>query len=132
MDILTGLLQTAVLAGGVLALAALGEVLAERAGVVNLGVEGLVALGAVTGVAAVAFWPVPLFGFGAAICVGLVFGCCLRAGDRDRTGQPDSVRPGADADGNRPGCDGRPRLCRIARRRRSSGVWRSPICRPFR
>lgn len=77
VDILTGLLQTAVLAGGVLALAALGEVLAERAGVVNLGVEGLVALGAVTGVAAVALWPVPMFGFGAAICVGLVFGCCF-------------------------------------------------------
>jgi len=41
MEIIAGLLQTSILAGGVLALAALGEVLAERVGVVNLGVEGL-------------------------------------------------------------------------------------------
>jgi len=47
------LLQTSILAGGVLALAALGEVLAERVGVVNLGVEGLMALGAITGIATV-------------------------------------------------------------------------------
>ena len=53
MDIITGLLQTSILAGGVLALAALGEVLAERVGVVNLGVEGLMSLGAVTGIATV-------------------------------------------------------------------------------
>ncbi|MFN3641843.1 MAG: ABC transporter permease [Gemmobacter sp.] len=74
MEIIAGLIQTAFLAGGVLALAALGEVLCERAGVVNLGVEGLVALGAVTGIAAVVAWPVPAFGMAMALGVGLAFG----------------------------------------------------------
>lgn len=74
MEIIAGLIQTAFLAGGVLALAALGEVLCERAGVVNLGVEGLVALGAVTGIAAVVAWPVPGFGLAMALLVGLFFG----------------------------------------------------------
>ena len=63
MEIITGLLQTSILAGGVLALAALGEVLAERVGVVNLGVEGLMALGAITGIATVITTGSPALGF---------------------------------------------------------------------
>ncbi|MBN8293667.1 ABC transporter permease [Rhodobacter sp. NTK016B] len=74
MDIIAGLIQTAFLAGGVLALAALGEVLAERVGVVNLGVEGLMALGAVTGIAVVVATTTPWLGFLAALAVGLAVG----------------------------------------------------------
>ena len=74
MDIIAGLIQTAIVAGGVLAFAALGEVLAERVGVVNLGVEGLIAVGAVTAIATVTVTPVASLGFLAALAVGLVFG----------------------------------------------------------
>ncbi|POF30846.1 ABC transporter permease [Roseibium marinum] len=74
MDLLTGLLTTAFLAGAVLALAALGEVLTERVGVVNLGVEGLMAMGAVTGIATVTVVPSPMLGFLAALVVGALFG----------------------------------------------------------
>jgi simple sugar transport system permease protein len=79
MDLLTGLLTTAFLAGGVLALAALGEVLAERVGVVNLGVEGLMAMGALTGVAATTIYPSPTLGFLAALLVGAFFGAIFAA-----------------------------------------------------
>lgn len=75
MDLITGILSTAFLAGGVLALAALGEVLAERVGVVNLGVEGLMSLGAITGIATVVAYPSPTLGFVAALAVGFLFGC---------------------------------------------------------
>jgi simple sugar transport system permease protein len=74
MDIIAGLLQTSILAGGVLALAALGEVLSERVGVVNLGVEGLMALGAITGIAIVTATPNPALGLIGAIGFGFVVG----------------------------------------------------------
>ncbi len=74
MELVTGILSTAFLAGGVLALAALGEVLAERVGVVNLGVEGLMALGAVTAIATALATLSPALGFLAALLAGLVAG----------------------------------------------------------
>jgi general nucleoside transport system permease protein len=74
MDIIAGLLQTSILAGGVLALAALGEVLSERVGVVNLGVEGLMALGAVTAIAIVTATPNPVLGLIGALGLGFVVG----------------------------------------------------------
>jgi ABC-type uncharacterized transport system permease subunit len=74
MDLIAGLIQTSILAGGVLALAALGEVLAERVGVVNLGVEGLMAVGAITGIATVVAVPNPILGFLLALLVGLLAG----------------------------------------------------------
>jgi general nucleoside transport system permease protein len=74
MDIIAGLLQTSILAGGVLALAALGEVLSERVGVVNLGVEGLIALGAITAIAIVTATPNPALGLIGALAVGFGVG----------------------------------------------------------
>src|SRR5690606_13016967 len=49
LELLTSTLARALAFGTPLLLAALGEVLAERAGVVNLGVEGMMMLGAVAG-----------------------------------------------------------------------------------
>jgi len=74
MNILTGLLHTSVLAGGVPALAALGEVMTERVGVIDLGVEGLMALGAITAVVTVVATGNPTVGLLAALGVGLAIG----------------------------------------------------------
>jgi simple sugar transport system permease protein len=49
-EIFIGILTSAILAGGVLVLAALGETLSERVGVMNLGLEGLISMGAVIAV----------------------------------------------------------------------------------
>ncbi len=48
-DILVAILATAITAGTPILFAALGEILAERAGVLNLGVEGMMLVGAVCG-----------------------------------------------------------------------------------
>jgi simple sugar transport system permease protein len=54
-QLMNGLLTSAILAGGVLAIAGIGETLSQKAGVFNLGLEGFIALGAVAGFATV-FW----------------------------------------------------------------------------
>lgn len=48
MDLLISVLRRAIVAGTPLLLGTLGEVIAERAGVLNLGVEGMLAMGAVS------------------------------------------------------------------------------------
>jgi ABC-type uncharacterized transport system permease subunit len=73
MDVVTGIMATAFLAGGVIAMAALGEVLAERVGVVNLGVEGVMAMGAITAIVVVTAVSSPSLAFLCALAVG--FGC---------------------------------------------------------
>lgn len=52
--IIANLLSSALLAGGVLALAGVGETVSERAGVFNLGIEGFIAVGAIAAVATAA------------------------------------------------------------------------------
>ncbi|POF63836.1 ABC transporter permease [Novacetimonas maltaceti] len=78
--LLGGMLATAVLAGGVLALAALGEVMAERVGVTNLGVEGLMALGAVVAIMTVAGVHNPWAGLLAATLTGALGGMVFAFG----------------------------------------------------
>ncbi len=73
--ILSGVIATALASGTVIALAALGEVLAERSGVLNLGLEGLMAMGAVTGIIVVnRFIANPYVGLLGAALVGLLLG----------------------------------------------------------
>ncbi|MDR6182232.1 ABC transporter permease [Asaia bogorensis] len=75
--------------GSILALAAQGEVIAERAGVINLGVEGLMALGAVVAVLAADASMSPWMGCLAALCTGgagaLVLGLATVNGSANQT-----------------------------------------------
>src|SRR5699024_2849471 len=57
-------------AGTPLALAALGELVAERSGVLNLGVEGMMLMGAVTGFMTAAATGSPWLGFAVAMLAG--------------------------------------------------------------
>jgi general nucleoside transport system permease protein len=69
---LTTLLTAAVAAGTPLLFAALGEVVAERAGVINLGIEGMMLVGAVTGFLAMNETGSLLAGVAAALAAGAV------------------------------------------------------------
>ncbi len=72
--ILSGILEQAVAAGAAILLAAIGELMAERTGVLNLGVEGIMAMGAVSAIIAETFIPNPYFALMIAILVGLAMG----------------------------------------------------------
>jgi ABC-type uncharacterized transport system permease subunit len=65
------LLAAAVRAGTPILLAALGELLAERAGILNLGVEGMMLVGALTGFVVSQQSGEPWFGLLAAGCAGV-------------------------------------------------------------
>ncbi len=75
-DILTGLILTTLTLATPLLLAALGEAVSERAGVVNIGIEGVMLVAAFTGVAVCATTADvrfgPWLGLGAAVLGGLV------------------------------------------------------------
>ncbi|MFZ2957475.1 MAG: ABC transporter permease [Candidatus Ozemobacteraceae bacterium] len=64
-------INRALTAGTPLLLATLGEVVAERAGVMNLGIEGMMAIGAVTGFGVSFETGNPWLGFLAAACAGV-------------------------------------------------------------
>lgn len=74
IEILTGLIASAFLAGGVLALAGLGETVTQRAGVFNLGIEGFMAMGGIAAIAAVSASGTLMVGVGAAAGVGIIMG----------------------------------------------------------
>jgi ABC-type uncharacterized transport system permease subunit len=71
MEMLEGPLLTIITASTPLLLAALGELVAERSGVLNLGVEGMMAVGAVCGFATANLAGEPLVGVVAAILAGM-------------------------------------------------------------
>ena len=74
-NILTGILTSAVTAGTVIIIAGVGEILAERTGVMNLGIEGMMSLGAVTGIIVVnAYGGSAWMGLLGAILIGFLTG----------------------------------------------------------
>lgn len=72
MEGLEGPLLTIITASTPLLLAALGELVTERSGVLNLGVEGMMAVGAVCGFAAANLTGTPLAGIAASIAGGMI------------------------------------------------------------
>ncbi|MGH6725156.1 MAG: ABC transporter permease [Pseudolabrys sp.] len=74
MEMAEGILLTIVTAATPLLFAALGELIAERSGVLNLGVEGMMAVGAVMGFAAGHVSGMPIVGVLAGIIGGALTG----------------------------------------------------------
>lgn len=79
-DVVGALLQSAVIAALPLMMAGLGELVSERAGVVNLGAEGTMLAGAATGFVAVTatnnLWAGMLAGLVVGLFLGAIFGFC--------------------------------------------------------
>jgi simple sugar transport system permease protein len=69
-DIIVAILATAITAGTPILYAALGEVLAERAGILNLGVEGMMLVGAVSGFIFALHTSNPWYGLAVAMLAG--------------------------------------------------------------
>src|SRR5579862_2972595 len=72
VSLLTSLLQSTVTMAVPLLLAALGELLAERGGVINIGLEGMLLSGAFAAVAVTSFSGSPTLGLLAAWGAGMV------------------------------------------------------------
>ncbi len=73
MMILEAILLTVITASTPLVIAAMGELVTERSGVLNLGVEGMMIIGAVCAFAVAQLSGSPLMGVGAGILAGAVF-----------------------------------------------------------
>lgn len=71
MDAAEAIILTIITASTPLLLAAIGELVVERAGVLNLGVEGMMIMGAVCGFAATYLTGQPILGLLAAIAAGM-------------------------------------------------------------
>ena len=70
------IILTIITAATPLLLAAIGELVAERSGVLNLGVEGMMVMGAVCGFGAAFLTGSPVLGILAAILAGMAMARC--------------------------------------------------------
>jgi simple sugar transport system permease protein len=68
--LLAGVLSSSILSGTSLLYGTLGELIGERAGIVNLGLEGIMLIGAAVGIAATALTGNPYLGIAAAALAG--------------------------------------------------------------
>ena len=72
LDIAISIVMTLVIAATPILLAGLGELVAEKSGVLNLGVEGMMLVGAVAGFIAASSTGLTPFGYVAAALAGLI------------------------------------------------------------
>lgn len=72
MAFLTNLLDATISAGTIFIIAALGEIIAERAGILNLGMEGMMLVGALTGYMTAVITESMWLGLGVAVIGGIV------------------------------------------------------------
>jgi general nucleoside transport system permease protein len=94
-SVLAFTLAAAVAAGTPLALAALGELITERAGILNLGVEGMMLLGAVTTFLVASATGSTALAMLAGAAAGSGAGARARGAVDQPARQPDRLRPGA-------------------------------------
>ena len=74
-SVLSGAIWSTITAGALIIYAGIGEIMAERTGVLNIGIEGIMAMGAVAGVLIVNGWiPNVWVGLLGAALVGLLLG----------------------------------------------------------
>jgi len=73
MDLLITVLERALVAGTPLLLATMGEIITERSGILNLGVEGMMSVGAVAGFSVAFVTGMPWLGVLAAVFFGSAF-----------------------------------------------------------
>jgi ABC-type uncharacterized transport system permease subunit len=73
LDIVISVLQRTIIASVPLLLGTLGEIITERAGILNLGVEGMMSVGAISGFIATFTTGSPLLGMLVAIIAGAIF-----------------------------------------------------------
>ena len=90
----TIILQAGIASGTVLLFAALGEILAERSGVLNLGLEGMMLLGAMFAFKTAVATGNPWLGLLVAALAAGVLGAAARDRDRQLPGRPGGQRPG--------------------------------------
>lgn len=74
LDLVIALIDSTLRLGTPIALTALGELVAERSGVVNIGIEGIMVIGAFVSVVATFFTGNPFVGVAAGILIGVLLG----------------------------------------------------------
>ena len=127
MGMLEAILLTIMTASTPLLIAAVGELVVERSGVLNLGVEGMMVMGAVSGFGVALSTGSPWLGVFAGDRRRRAVFAAVRLPDADAGRQPGGDRPGADAARARPFRHARRRLRRPAGRP-ARAICRSPVC----
>jgi ABC-type uncharacterized transport system permease subunit len=79
IEIISKFIAATIAAGTPILFAALGEILTERSGVLNLGLEGLMLVGGMAGFAAASYFMSPWAGLAAALAAGAILGLIFGA-----------------------------------------------------